>query len=161
MQPRRGPFGFEVKHGSWKARLADLLDEERRRRPEARGVALVVEGREEPGNLAATLAPLLGADVQRLEGPPGLLNLTELVSDLASLEAEAPLLAVAVSGTANRKDGIRAAWKLGALTDRLWIFIHEAAPPSGLVPTVGQHVHHYLDIIEAAAYGEGPKQTRG
>ena len=155
---RKGPFQVEIRQGSWEERLGELLAVERQADPDRARVALLVEGRDEASALAETLLPHLGDAIVRVDAEPGLLLMTEHVERLEELETEDPLLCVAVVGTGNRKDGLRAAWKLGAgLKDRLWVFMHAAVPSSGLVPTVGEHVRAYIDVIEGLAFQEGPK----
>ncbi|MFC1707042.1 hypothetical protein ACFL59_09520 [Planctomycetota bacterium] len=157
MERRRGPFGVEIRHGSWEERLRSLLDAERAAASVRERTALVVEGRPEADGLAQIITPHLGEDLARFEATPGLLLLTEQLEALREADEKQPFLAICVAGTGNRKDGIRAAWKLGSLKDRLWVFIHDATPASGLVPTVGEHVRRYLDIVEGLAFTEGPR----
>lgn len=160
VEHRRGPYAVEIRRGSWEERLLELIAGARREHPERDRALLLVEGRESAGPLADLLERALPESlaVQRWTAHnPGLLCLTDEVERLLGANEADDVLLVAIAGSASRKDGIKAAWKLQPLADRLWVFVHDAIPPAGLPPTVGDHVAHFLDVVEGLAFMEGPK----
>lgn len=172
---------LEIRRGSWEDRLRELDAEAA---AAGRRWALVVEPGAEA--LAERVIPYLRGPIKvvppappKAEGaaqpakdggpqapPPGrarcppageTLPLTAVLPRLTELDADSPLAGVCVCGTGDRADGRKAAWQLEALSDRLWLFVHRTSPPSGLVPTVGEKVRKYLEVIDGLAFREGPR----
>lgn len=143
-EERRGPQ-VEIRRGSWEERLEELLGPAER-------IALVVEAGDENAKLADAIRPRLRGPVEIAAGPAPL----KISGVIAALIAAAPE-AICVVGEGDREDARRAGFHLGPLAGRLWIFVHKAAPPSGLVPTIGEKVARYLEVIEGLAFSEGPR----
>jgi hypothetical protein len=101
--------------------------------------------------------PLLGEDVLAIQAKESPLKLSAVLPELLEAHAQEPLVGVCVVGTGDREDGRKAGWQLGPLAARPWVFAHTLTPPSGLVPTVGEKVVRYLEVIEGLAFSEGPK----
>jgi hypothetical protein len=148
-QDRFGPK-IEIRRGSWEERLAELL----RDCPAGRRFALVVEPGAEP--LAALVRGRLPGPLE-IAGTGAPLKVSEVLAALEEADAKGPLAGVCIAGQGDREDARRAGFRLGALAERLWVFVHRAVPPSGLVPTIGEKVARYLDVIDGAAFMEGPR----
>ena len=162
---RRGPQ-VEIKRGSWEERLREIDADARASMgtlppgtPRPRW-ALLVEVGERTGALAKSITTVLGEEVFAIFAPDSPLKLGPMLPQLKALHASEPFVGVVVVGTGDREDGRKAAWQLGTLCDLPWVFAHAASPPPGLVPTVGEKVKHYLDVIEGLAFSEGPKPSR-
>lgn len=141
---RFGP-AVEIQRGSWEARLLEL-------RKEGGRFALLVEPGEENRALADLVRPRLPGAVE-VAARAAPLRISEAIPDLIAME---PLDAICVVGAGDRADARKAGFRLGTLAARLWIFVHRAVPPSGLVPTIGEKVARFLEIIDGAAFREGP-----
>jgi hypothetical protein len=147
-QQRRGPE-VEIRRGSWEERLAELL-------AGAARSALVLEPGPANAALAAAIRPRLPAPLE-IAAPAAPLRISDVLPALLAADAESPLAAICVVGQGDRDDARKAGFRLGPLAARLWIFVHRAAPPSGLVPTIGEKVARYLDVIDGLAFSEGPR----
>ena len=144
---------YEIKRGSWEERLAELL----RERPGR--AAIAVEAGEANARLAAIVRARLPGAVEIEAGGAAPVKVSELLPALERADAAGPgpLAAICVVGDGDRADARKAGFRLGALAERLWIFVHRAAPPSGLVPTIGEKVARYLEVVEGVAFSEGPR----
>ncbi len=165
MIPREGPR-VEIKRGSWEERLREIDARARSARaaaPAAGGPprwALVVEPSPASGPLVAAVRPLLGEDVLAIQAKDAPLKLSTVLDRLKEADAEDPLVGVCVVGTGDRDDARKAGWNLDRLARREWVFAHASVPPSALVPTIGEKVDHFLDVIDGIAFMEGPKPAR-
>jgi hypothetical protein len=165
MMDRFGPK-VEIQRGSWEQRLREIDAESRA----AMGTlpagaarprwAMLVEVGETTGTLARTITTTLQGEIFAIFAPDTPLHLGPLLPQLKALHAAQPFVGMCVVGTGDREDGRKAAWQLGSLCDLPWIFAHPATPSPGLVPTVGEKVKRYIDVIEGLAFSEGPKPSR-
>lgn len=165
MSTREGPR-VEIKRGSWEDRLREIDAQARAALKSAPAAedpprwALVIEPGAGAGALVAVVKPLLGDDVLAIQGKESPLKISTVLPRLLEAHAADPLVGICVIGAGDRDDARKAGWEIGPLAGREWVFAHASVPPSGLVPTIGEKVGHYLEIIDGIAYSEGPKPSR-
>lgn len=179
MDIRRGPQ-VEIKRGSWEERLREIDREARAELAKAAAPppsknfledgpsgpspssfrwVLIIEPGDGASPLVAAVKPILGEDVLTLLGKEAPVKVGALLPRLLEAHAQEPLVGVAVVGKGDRADAKEAGWKLGPLALRPWVFLH-ADPTSDLVPTIGEKVVRFMDVIGGIAFMEGPKASR-
>jgi hypothetical protein len=164
MSNREGPR-VEIQRGDWEDRLQQIdavarAELRKVETPEAPRWALVVESTPESGKILGRIKPLLGDDVLTIQARETPVKISSVLQRLKDANDAEPLVGVCVIGTGDREDARKAGWDLGKLATRPWVFAHTSVPPSGLVPTIGEKVVRFLEIIDGIAFMEGPKASR-
>lgn len=143
---RRGPE-IEIRRGSWEERLAAIV----REAGPGRWAFVVEAGADALADLVRARLPEPPIEIRPASVP------VKMSEALAEIERVPGVAGVCVAGQGDRQDARRASFRLGRLAALPWVFVHRAAPPSELVPTIGEKVVRYLAVIEGLAFTEGPR----